>query len=315
LKAERRHDLRHDELADALGLFWERVVHYRVQVTLGVVGVAVLAGLVALFVSTALGARAAANDRLAAAQKDTMWIDMLRQQDPEGASQRARKAVEELRALAQEAPQQSVAARAMLRAGQILYSEKKVEEAIEAFRQAMDKASGYPELQQFARQGLAVALEQAGRYAEAIQQYRVLGDSENPLVKAQSLWDIGRCCELMNDRQQALQSYARTVEAAGNSRWAELAADRARVLTVEKEEAEKGLTSGGKDAMPLDRKEAPGKPSEAAAGQGGPAIKVEVKPPAEATPAPKPDEKPEAKTPAAAEPPKEGAAGAPTPAK
>ena len=283
MKSKRRHDLKHDQLADALGRFWEQVVEHRLRVIGVVAALAVLAGAIATMVATSLAARGAANDLLAAAQKDTLWIENLRQEKPEEASKKVAEAVTALRRVAQVAPQTNAAARAMLRVGQLLFSDGKAEEAISAYRECKAEAAAWPGLQQLAQQGMAVALEQAGRHAEALAAYRAMAETPSRLVKAQAFWDMGRCEEALGRRAEALAAYRGAAEAARGSRWGELAVERARVLTQEAAGPPEGLTPKPADAKSVPKVKAPGKPmadvvaKEDAKASG--AVVLKVKPP------------------------------------
>jgi len=254
LKAKRRHDLKHDQLADAIGRLWENIVRHRLRVGLGVLAMALVAGIVTALVTASAMSRTEADNRLARLQSEAPFIEMLREQKPEEASQKAQAAIKACLDLAQEKPSTPAAAQALALAGRLLFSEGRYEEAAHACREAATRAAGFAALQRIASRNLAVTLEQAGKHAEAVALYRRLADTPSRLLAAQAWWDQGRCQEALHHRQEALQAYARAAEIARESHWAELALERARILTEAAQAPPppiEGLTSGATNAKPF----------------------------------------------------------------
>ena len=261
MKAKRRHDLKHDPLADTLGRLWEMIVRHRVRVLLGAVLLAVVTGLVTGILASAAMARGEANARFARIEEETRLLFYQRRQDPEAASKTAKTAIEACRGIAREMPSTAAAARALVRAGQLLNGEGQREAAIRTFQEAIDRSREWPGLLRLAREGLAASLERAGKYVEAASIYEQLARSETRAVVAQRHWDMGRCLELAGRRSQAVAAYRRAVEADRLSRWAELAMARTRALAEEREPTAETLTSEPSRAKEEAGKSEKGPPS------------------------------------------------------
>ena len=254
MKSKRRHDLKHDQLADSLGLLWEQIVRHRVRVILAVAVVALVAGTVTALIASSAMERTDANDRLARAENESFGLERLRRQDPKKAAEKAKQAIAACRSIAREMPSTTAATRALVKAGQLLYAEGEYDEAVGVFREALGRCAELPGLERIARSGLAVALEQVGRYPEALAEYLKLAESSSRAMKAQALWDVGRCHELLKRYPEARQAYSQAAKLDPNSQWAQLAMDRARALSHAADKPVKTLTSGSSDAKPLQQK-------------------------------------------------------------
>ena len=298
MKRQRRHDLHHDQLGDTLGGVWRQILAHRARVLLVIVALALFAGLITWYYTTALAEEREANWRLSKVEEATERIERLRlsraAQTGKAISEIAGNAIKICRSVARDFPSSPVAARAMLRAGQLLFDESKVDEAVDAFRKTIPMAADRPMLQRMARSHLGVALEQAGKPFQAMRQYQQLAKSPYPLARARAYWDIGRCHEDLTEINKARQSYALARESAPNSIWAEQAAYRMRAITEVRPSPAK--PDAAKSAAP--GKQTP-KKKEAAGARAKPDAKAEERAPGPA------DKKPAA---TAAAKPKTGAA-------
>ena len=267
MKSSRRHDLKHDQVADSLGTIWEWILLHRVKVILVFVGLSVAVGVIAFLYAAAAMERDAANERLAQVEMTAWDIMAAREKDEEKAMLLSGKAISEYRDIAREFPAGVAAARALFRAGKLLHDERRCEDAAKAFRQAIAKAPDHPGLQRMATENLAVTLEEAGQYSQALAEYRRLAEGTGPRLRAKVYWDMGRCHEEMKDVAKAQDAYATAVRTSPDSMWAKQALSRSRALSEPKPKpkAKKALTTKPTDA----KKSAKDKASAPSAGGGG----------------------------------------------
>jgi hypothetical protein len=84
------------------------------------------------------------------------------------------------------------------------------EGALAAYRTYLAKDTGDPVLRRSAERGVAVALENTGKFAEAAAAYLALAESETrPAVVVPDLMSAARCRELSGDHPAAAEIYQR----------------------------------------------------------------------------------------------------------
>ena len=233
MKAQRRHELHHDELGDFLGRVWRWIQRHALTLVFGVLVVAVLFGAATWLYSQSVARTRQANLRLYEAEQSAERFAMSR-----GAKTKEKadldEAVRLCKGVARDYPGTPIAARALLRAGTLQFEEGKVDPAVQSFRKALAVAQGLPMMRRMARGQLGTALEQEGRTAEALKEYQTLARDPSRLAQAKAHWDVGRCREELREYSQAREAYALAMAAAPDSIWAELSAYRSRALTEAK---------------------------------------------------------------------------------
>jgi len=135
-----------------------------------------------------------------------------------------------LKEIIKEYPRTDIASKAFLYAGHVHYKIGDFDESIKSYRSFLDKVSADDPLRGFALDGLGYAYEAKGDYKNAMIYFlKFLDDKENPLSRM-GYFNIGRCHEELEEKDQAVEAYRQAVAAYPNSGYSTLARERIKVL-------------------------------------------------------------------------------------
>jgi tetratricopeptide (TPR) repeat protein len=194
----------------------------------------------------------------------------------EARAEAIKDAVSHFDSLVKSYPDSDVAPQALLKAAQLLYSTGQPAKAA-SYCERLLEMSGAPEgMKLLARRYQAEALEQSGQSGDlekALAQYKTLAAlaeaqrAKNESVTPEAVeayWDIGRCCEMLKDPENAKSYYKKAIDADSESKWAGLARFRVEALN-------RGPASAGAALVfPLSKSQsgAPANPGAATAATG-----------------------------------------------
>lgn len=171
----------------------------------GVIALAVIVGL--LVRSSRRGAEATAAEQLAQAQMQ-LWTT------GEGNTTRA---IEIADRLIEQSPGTRSGRIAYLVRADALLEQKDAEGALAAYRTYLAKDAGDPILRRSAERGVAVTLEDTGKFAEAATAYLGLAESgSSPAMIVTDLMSAARCRERAGDMQGAGEIYERILSQYGS---------------------------------------------------------------------------------------------------
>ena len=135
-----------------------------------------------------------------------------------------------MKEIIKEYPQTDIVSRVFLYAGHIQYKMGDFDESIKSYRSFLDKTSTDDPLRGFALDGLGYAYEAKGDYKNAMIYFRkFLDDKENHLSRM-GYFNIGRCHEELEEKDEAVEAYRQAVAAYPNSGYSTLARERIKVL-------------------------------------------------------------------------------------
>ena len=220
MKASERHKLKHDLYADSVVTAAVWAQRHQTRILLGV-AVALVAGACAVWAALShQSAREAGLELLseieAAGQKAVAAKG-------EARDNAIKDAVARCDLLAADYANSNAAPLAMLRAGQLYGAVGRFRDAVPYFRRALELGGDKPGLAALARRGQAEALEESGKLQQAIEQYRLLIDSDASAAGVEANWDIGRCYDQLGESDRAEEFYKKVIAYGGNSAWADLA--------------------------------------------------------------------------------------------
>ena len=184
---------------------WLRTAWKPVAIGLGVITLAVIVGLVIR--GSRRGAEASAAEQLAQAQMQ-LWT--------QGEGNTAR-AIELADRLIEQAPGTRSGRIAYLVRADALFEQKDSEGALAAYRTYLAKDVGDPVLRRSAERGVAVTLEDTGKFAEAATAYLGLAEQgSGSTVIVNDLMSAARCRERAGDMAGAAQVYERIIAEYGS---------------------------------------------------------------------------------------------------
>jgi tetratricopeptide (TPR) repeat protein len=128
-------------------------------------------------------------------------------------------------------PDADVAPQALLLAAQLLNATNQPPKAAGYYERLVEMSSAPEGMKTLARRGQAEALEESGDVAGALALYQALAAAASaPQDAVEADWDVGRCCELLKDPENAKSFYQKAIAANSESKWAELARFRIESL-------------------------------------------------------------------------------------
>jgi predicted negative regulator of RcsB-dependent stress response len=184
---------------------WMRSAWKPIVIGAGVIGLAVIVGF--LIRGSRRGAEASAAEQLAQAQMQ-LWTT------GEGNTARA---IELADRLIEQAPGTRSGRIALLVRADALLEQKDSEGALAAYRTYLAKDVGDPILRRSAERGVAVTLEDTGKFAEAATAYLGLAEGgSSPAVIVTDLMSAARCRERAGDMKGAEEIYERILAQYGS---------------------------------------------------------------------------------------------------
>jgi len=227
VKAEERHKLKQDKYADTMVTAWQWAKAHQSSVIAFVSAAVIVAGVVVWTLYSRLRAE---QDAQAQFDEYQMSADRaLGMKDPARA-EAIQDALAHLNGLVKTYPNSEAAPQALLEAAELLSATGQPAKAA-GYYERLAQMAGAPEgLKMLARRGLAASLEQSGDVERALAQYRELAAASAPQEAVEADWDIGRCCELLKDPENAKSFYRKAIELGPETKWAELARFRVESL-------------------------------------------------------------------------------------
>jgi tetratricopeptide (TPR) repeat protein len=227
VKAEERHKLKHDKYADTVmtGLQWAK--EHQSSVIAVAVAVVILAGAVVWTLRSRMQAQQDAQTQFNEYQTSA---DRALGMKDEARTEAIQDALTHLDGLVKSYPDSNVAPQALLEAAELLTATGQPAKAAGCFERLLGMAGAPEGMKMLARRGLAESLEQSGDVEKAIAQYKKLAETSTPQEAVEADWDIGRCCEILKDPENAKSFYRKAIESGGESKWAELARFRVESL-------------------------------------------------------------------------------------
>jgi tetratricopeptide (TPR) repeat protein len=227
VKAEERHKLKQDKYADTVmtGLQWAK--EHQSSVIAIAAAVVILAGAIVWTIRSRMQAQQDAQTQFNEYQTSA---DRALGMKDEARTEAIQDALTHLDGLVKSYPDSDVAPQALLEAAELLAATGQPAKAAGYFERLLGM-SGAPEgMKALAMRGLAASLEQSGDVEKAIAQYKKLAETSTPQEAVEADWDIGRCCEILKDPENAKSFYRKAIESGGESKWAELARFRIESL-------------------------------------------------------------------------------------
>ena len=105
--------------------------------------------------------------------------------------------------------------------GNAHYEAKEYDDAIKIYRRFLENYGNHPKVP-YVKQSLGYASEETGQIDEAITYFQGTAAADDPYLKAQEKWDIGRCYEKLGKKEDATVAYREAVALAPDSQPAEL---------------------------------------------------------------------------------------------
>jgi tetratricopeptide (TPR) repeat protein len=221
--------LKHDKYAETVvsALQWAKA--HQPQVIAVIAALAVVAGVVVWTIHSRIQERRQAESEL---DEYEASADRAEGTTGEARPEAIKDALAHLDGLAKSYPDSDVAARAVLRAGVLLYDTGDPAKAAGYFERVVEMAGAPEELKALARRDWAASLEESGEVEKAIVQYKILAESGLPQEAVEADWDVGRCYQLLKDPEDAKVYYRKAIESGDDSEWAKLARFRAETLAL-----------------------------------------------------------------------------------
>ncbi len=227
MKAAERHRLKEDKYAETVMSAWQWAKAHQSKVIAIVAVVILVTGAILWTLHARMKAQQDAETQFDEYQTSA---DSALGMKGEARDEAIKDALSHLDGLVREYPDSDVAPRALLRAAELLTATGQPAKAAGYFER-LTEMSGAPEgMKTLARRGWAASLEQSGDVEKAIVEYKALADASTPQEAVEADWDIGRCCEMLKDPENAKTFYQKAIESGGETTWAELA--RFRVESI-----------------------------------------------------------------------------------
>lgn len=255
MKGERRHELKEDEFAATIAEWGEWLEKNYKPLLVGACLIAVAVALVGWYVVSSRRASEEAWYSLAKADKEWSPIRMLLMRPGLDAKTVAeiekirQEMVERYKTIADNFPGTQAAALASCRAGDLLYDQRKYDEAIAQYQRVIRQcATGV--FAEVASHALAYALEEKGQWDEAAEQFARTAGLTDGAQAAEARLDQARCLAKAGRAAAAADAYRKAMSLAPETEWAAKAQKAIEALEREKA-APSGAPGAGK---PLGQK-------------------------------------------------------------
>ena len=230
MKSRERHELKTDKFAETMMALGMLLNKYRREVTVfTAVVVVVVLGVLWFW-------------RSKASKAEDLWrrVNDVEENLATAAPERKTKeaydmAIVVLKAIKDEAGESSAGFYALLKAGDVQFEERDFASAANTYRQILNDPKAPEVYKQFATDSLGPALEQAGKWEEAIAFYKTEAAGKSIVQSgngstvdkqgeaAQLYWSMGRCYEQFGNAEEAAKARQEVIKLAPNSPWAQMA--------------------------------------------------------------------------------------------
>ncbi len=227
MRPERRHELKHDRIAEGLIGFAKRAGERRRELIL--IAIAVVA-VIAMALSFYSRSNAQRRERWIALTAASDRLQLAMQSKTVATSGSLDDVIADLRDLHALYPDTRAGQMALLLAADAMLEQNQIEDAVKQYEVLLGAALPSPELRRRVLHSLAYASEQGGDYAAAAQQYAVAAQNQTGLPLAEDRWNEGRCLEQAGSKEEARRAYEAVASASKDTLYARLSRSRLDAL-------------------------------------------------------------------------------------